>query len=261
MLALMSEKEPGAKVHLTTARSATTTIRPTREAAGQARVLERPALDRFLLAAGFVGPLFFFLVVMVEGAIRPGYNAWHLPISALGLGPRGWTLDAALLVLGAALSCFAVGLRRTLYPGRGATWGPILLALPALAFILEVVFPTDPALGYPPGAAATTTLHGTVHLVVSAAFESPPIIAACIVLARRFAQAPGGRPWVVYSIITIVLIVAFDILGDLTYLSNDPAAPFGLFQRLEIFTALAWIGLVAGRLVAGSPPGPPITGA
>lgn len=100
-------------------------------------------------------------------------------------------------------------------------------------------------------AAATLTLHGSLHHLLSIAFEAPPIVAACIVLARRFAQAPGGRPWVLYSIATIILVVVFDVLGVLAGLSNDPGSLFGLFQRLEFFTAVGWIALLAGRLLTG----------
>lgn len=240
MLAVMSDNEAGIDRHQRQSGRATT---PRARSAG---------LDRFLLAAGIVGSLFFFVVVLVEGAIRPGYDAWRHPISTLALGPQGWTLTTALLVLGVGVLCLAAGLRRALHPGRGSTWGPVLLALPAVAWILEGFFPTDPGLGYPPGAPTASTVHGTVHLVLSVLFESPPLVAACIVVARRFAQAAGGRPWVIYSIATVVLIVVFDILGNLAYL-RDPSW-YGLFQRLEIFTALAWVVLLAGRLLIGPRP-------
>src|SRR5262249_26281008 len=86
----------------------------------------------FLVAAGLVGPLFFFIVVIVEGATRPGYNAWHHVVSTLALGPGGWVLTAGLAALGVLLVCFAVGLRRVLNPGSGSTWGPILIAISGL---------------------------------------------------------------------------------------------------------------------------------
>lgn len=211
-------------------------------------VERQPQAVRFLLAAGLLGPLFFVVVVLAEGATRPGYNAWHHPMSNLALGPQGWVMTIALLVLGAGLSCFAIGLRRVLNPGRGSTWGPILIAVMGVALIGEAIFPTDPSLGYPPGAAATSTLHGNLHILLSAVFETPAIVAACIVLARRFAQAPGGRPWVLYSIATIILVVIFQILGIVTYSSNDPRSPYGLFQRLGFFTLLGWVAVLAARL-------------
>jgi hypothetical protein len=213
----------------------------------------QPLPVRFLLAAGLIGPLFFFLVVIVEGATRPAYNPLHHVVSTLALGPGGWTVNASLAVLGVLLLCFAVGMRRVLYPGTGSTWGPILIAVCGLAFIAEVIFVSDPALGYPPGAPVTSTLHGSLHNALSVAFETPTVVAACIVLARRFAQTPGGRPWVIFSVVTILAVVALQVLAIQTYLSNDPDSPFGLIQRLQFFTLQGWIAVLAIRLLIGTP--------
>jgi hypothetical protein len=84
------------------------------------------------------------------------------------------------------------------------------------------------------------------------------MVAACIVLTRRFAQAPGGRPWVLYSIATIILVVVFQVLGAVAYVSSDPGSPYGFLQRLEFFTELGWVAVLAARLLVGPAfePGP-----
>jgi hypothetical protein len=214
-------------------------------------VQRQPVALRGLLAAGLVGPVFFFIVVMVEGATRPGYSPWHHAISTLALGPGGWAVTAGLAVLGILLLCFAVGLRWTLEPGPGSTWGPIFIAISGLTFIAEAIFATDPTLGYPPGFGATTTLHGTLHNLLSVAFETPAMVAACVVLARRFAHSRGGGPWVMYSIGTVVVVVVLQVLAVLAFLSNEPDSPFGLFQRLQFFTLQGWIAVLAVRLLVG----------
>jgi hypothetical protein len=211
-----------------------------------------------LLAAGLLGPLFFFILVIVEGATRPEYNAVHHVVSTLALGPGGWILTAGLALLGVLLLCFAIGLRRVLKAGTGSTWGPILIAVSGLAFVAEAIFASDPALGYPPGSAVTSTLHGSLHNVLSVVFETPTVVAACIVLARRFAQTRGGRGWVIFSVATILLVVALQVLAVQAYLSNTPESPFGLIQRLQFFTLQGWIVVLAGRLLIGPAfvPGP-----
>jgi hypothetical protein len=257
MLAVMSERirEPGSTGQQEVMMSIATLT--SGHSANDAPAIDRQALlDRFLVATGLVGPLFFLLVVIVEGATRPGYNAWHDVISTLALGPGGWVLTAGLAVLGVLLVCFALGLRRVLSPGTGATWGPILIAVSGLAFIGEAIFASDPSLGYPPGLAATTSLHGSVHNILTVVFETPAVVAACIVLARRFGQAPRGRAWVTYTIVTLILVVVFQVLGVLAFLSSDPGWPFGLYQRLQFFTLQGWIAVVAARLLAGPVPEP-----
>jgi hypothetical protein len=208
----------------------------------------QPLAARFLLAAGLFGPLFFFVVVIVEGVTQPGYNAWHHVASTLALGPGGWVLSAGLAVLGLLLLCFAVGLRMVLHVGTGSTWVPILIAICGLAAIGEAIFVSDPALGYPAGQAATSTLHGSLHNVLSVAFDFA-VIAACIVLARRFAQAPGSLPWVMFSVAIIIVAVVLQVLAVPAFLSNDPDSPFGLIQRLQLFTLYSWLTVMALRLL------------
>ena len=118
----------------------------------------------------------------------------------------GW-VTAGLAVLGLLRLCVAVAPRRVLNLGRSSTWGPIFIAVSGLAFIGEAIFASDPSLDYPPGSAVT--LHGRLHNILSVAFETPAVVAACIDPARRFAQAPGCRRWVIYSIGTIMVVVLF----------------------------------------------------
>jgi hypothetical protein len=151
-------------------------------------VERQPLAVRFLLAAGLVGPLIYFVVVLVEGATRPGYNAWHHPMSNLALGPQGWVMTIAFLVLGAGLVCFAVGLRRVLNSGRGSTWGPILIAVMGVALIGVAIFPTDPSLGYPPGAAAMSTLHGSLAAATSTLHGSLHSLLSGVFLTPRWSQ-------------------------------------------------------------------------
>jgi hypothetical protein len=50
---------------------------------------------------------------------------------------------------------------------------------------------------------------------------------------------------------TIFLVVVFHVLGIVAYLSNDPGSPYGFLQRLEFCTLLAWIAVLAARLLIG----------
>ena len=148
--------------------------------------------------------------------------------------------------------CFAIGLRRVLYPGKGSTWGPILLGIFGLCLIGAGFFVTDPTLGYPPGAPSTPTLHGVLHGVFSlVGFISLPM--ACFVLARRFAGDPAWHGWAFYSIATGVLIIVFFIATGVAE-SPNPNAPVGLIQRLSIITGWSWISLLALRLISKGAP-------
>lgn len=210
-------------------------------------VEEQPLALRLLLACGAIGPLLFIVVFLIEGATRPNYSAWHHFVSSLSLGEQGWMQMTNFIVCGVLVFCFAIGLRGVLHPGKGSTWGPILLGIFGLCLVGAGFFVTDPLLGYPPGASSTPTLHGSLHILLSfVVFVSLP--AACFVLARRFAGDPAWRGWVFYAIATGILVVVFLIAADLAA-SPSPNAPSGLLQRCSIIIGWGWIALLALRLM------------
>src|SRR5205823_12499417 len=89
----------------------------------RARVIDEQRDNRWRLACGVIGPPLFVIVFLIEEATRPGYSAWRHYVSQLSLGEGGWMQIANFLVCGLLSLCFALGLRRTLQGGTGATWG------------------------------------------------------------------------------------------------------------------------------------------
>lgn len=208
---------------------------------------EQPVVNRLLLACGAIGPLLNIVVVLILGATRTGYNAWQMPDSSLELGAGGWIQISNYIISGLLLLGFAIGLRQVLRTGRGSTWGPILLGIYGLSFILIAIFITDPVLGYPPGASTTATIHGTIHILFGPV-QFISLAAACFVLARRDVADPARRGWVWYSIATGLLVVASYIAFVLTYKLLD-GGPVGLIERIGIFSGGCWVALLAIRLM------------
>lgn len=85
----------------------------------------------------------------------------------------------------------ALGLRCVLRSGRGATWGPIVIAMAAVGFIISGLVPTDPALGYPPGEPPTATLAGRIHQGAGTLVFGG-LSAAAFILARRLRSDARG---------------------------------------------------------------------
>ena len=212
-----------------------------------------PLATRLLIVCGAVGPLLFIIVLLIEGATRPGYSAWHNYGSSLSLGPGGWVQIANFIVCGLLMLCFAIGLRQVFRTGRGSVWGPILLGVFGVGLIVAGVFVTDPSLGYPPGThtSGPQTLHGTIH-GVNAIITFGSLAAACFVMARRFAGDPNWKGWALYSSITGAVVVGFYIAASVvTTLDMNgvlPDAPGGLLQRIAIISGFGWIMLLALRL-------------
>jgi hypothetical protein len=116
-------------------------------------------------------------------------------------------------------------------------------------------FVTDPGLGYPPGAVtpATPSGHGLLHGLFSlVGFAS--LIAAGIVLARRFTLDPAWHGWSLYSVLTASGVLVFFVLTGVATASADPNSPAGLLQRIMVIIGWVWVALLAIQLLRKGAP-------
>jgi len=206
-----------------------------------------------LLFAGVIGPLLFIVVFIIEGLTRPGYSAWRHYVSQLATGPGGWVQVINFLLCGTLVLLFAIGLRMA----TRSIAAPILLSLFGIALLTAGAFSTDPALGYPVGAAAVHTTHGMIHGFAGlVAFTTLP--ATAFVMAAWFARHETGRRWLWYSLaVGIVMIVAFVVSTAVSAMDGAgtlPNAPTGFFQRIAIITGWTWMSMVALHLIRASRP-------
>jgi hypothetical membrane protein len=204
-------------------------------------------MKKLFLYAGVVGPLLFIVVFLLEGATRPGYSAWRMYVSQLATGPGGWMQDVNFFVCGLLVLAFAIGLRLAIAGTRGSIGGPILLGLFAIGLLVAGAFATDPALGYPVGAAEVHTTHGMIHGFAGiAVFTLLP--AACFGMAWHFSGEEGSSRWAIYSVVVGVLIFVFFAPGS-ALVDRWPNAPIGVIQRVEIIGGWTWIAAVAWHVI------------
>jgi hypothetical membrane protein len=209
-------------------------------------------MTRLLLLGGVVEPALFVVVLLVEGATRPGYSAWRNIGSQLALSSQGWEQVTNFLMCGVVCLGLAAGLRRALAGGKGAFAGPVALTVFSLALIVAGIFTTDPGQGYPPGVPtpASPTLHGVVH-ALAGLFTFVSLGVACFALARRFAGDTRWRGWAAYSILTGVVVVLSLVVSNVPSLSVFG----GFIQRIGIVGGWTWIVLLAVRLLRDMQPG------
>lgn len=210
---------------------------------------------RRLLTAGLAVPIVFVGVMLIEGALRPGYEALHRFGSELALGDRGWVMIANFVLSGLLVLAFAVGLRRVLSGGRCATAAPVLAALFGVCLIVSGVFVTDPTPGNPEGMVvpAEPTLHGWIHDANPVPFYLT-LVALMGVMAYRFVAEPGGRPWAWYSVLSAVAVLATFVAVAASYDMDTGVGSFhGLWQRVNLAIGLGWIAAVAARYLRNPP--------
>ncbi|WP_165977909.1 DUF998 domain-containing protein [Nonomuraea diastatica] len=191
--------------------------------------------------------MLFVGVILLEGALRPGYEPLHRFGSELSLGERGWVQIANFIVSGLLVLGFALGLRRVMGDGRGSAAAPVLAAIFGMCLIVGGVFVTDPKPGYPAGSAGTAepTVHGLIHDGNPVPFYLSLIALMCV-MARRFAAEPGGRPWMWFCVATAVGVpVTFAIAAGLYDAESQTGMYHGLWQRINLAISMGWFGVVA----------------
>ena len=225
------------------------------EAAPATAVMTRA--QRGLLACGIAGPVLFNIVYLIEGATRPGYDAWRQPVSALSLGDSGWTQIANFIVFGLLVSAFAFGLRSVLAPGPARLWAPLLQVVVGLGLLVAGIFVQDPAQGYPVGVSppANASLHGIIHLAATFIVFNARIV-WCFVMAGRFAHYPRWRGWAVSAVATgVAMMILLGAFGA----SMGGTGPAGLFERLATgVTSLFTLCLAIRLLTLKNPSAGPI---
>jgi hypothetical protein len=202
---------------------------------------------RLLLTVGaLAGPLFVG-TFLVAGATRAHYDPLRHPVSSLELGDHGWVQHVNFLVAGLLTLALAAGVRAAL-----RTPAAVAIGVWALGLIGAGAFTTDPVSGYPPGT-PDRPLHATWHGVLhdgTSLIGFVALIAACLVVARRFARE-GRRGWALYSVLTAIVFTTGLILATIAFSGGTLAAAGGVFQRIMATSAWLWLTLLALRLRNG----------
>lgn len=225
-----------------------------------AAACEKPtALTRSLLGYGVLAGPCYLGVGLVEALTRDGFDLARHDLSLLANGPLGWIHVATLVLSGLMTIAAAVGVRRALSGGRGATWGPALIGGYGVGLVFAGVFVADPMDGFPRGTAdgppAVISASGLLHFAAGAV-GFLCLIAATFVLARRFAATQRGA-WAWYSRSTGVVFLAG--FAGIASGSSSPGVILGFW--IAVVAGWAWLAAVSAHLYramsAGSSAEPP----
>ena len=146
-------------------------------------------VTKSLLGYGVLAGPLYVTVSLIEVFTRAGFDPSRHAWSMLSNGSLGWIHIANFIVCGLMVVAFAVGLRRELRPGIGSVWAPRLIGAYGVSLVAAGLLRADPGQGFPAGTSdgpGVVSWHGMGHFVAGAIGFSC-LIAACFVLARRFA--------------------------------------------------------------------------
>ena len=210
-----------------------------------------PALRRRLWY-GIVGSGLFIMIVCIEGAQRPDYDARQQSISALSLGSRGWIQVINFIIFGGIVLSTATAWHKILAGRKWAKVFPILTALTGASLILCGLIPQDPAPGYDPQGLAlkAPSLRGLIHLLF-AGIGALSSVAGLLVMARYFVRDPSWYGWRVYSMMMAFLMIAFVTIYAIWSTASTGYA--GMFERLGLMVVPIWGLTFLIRLEKGVP--------
>ena len=174
-----------------------------------------------------------------QALTRDGFDLTQHRFTLLTTGDLGWLHQSNMVLVGALTVLLAIGARQLLRTGRGAVWGPRLLGLLGIAYIVGGLLSADPVAGFPAGTTAAvvqTTLQVRVQngtRGISTLF----LVAASLVFAARFAaEGQRGAAWF-YGTLIPVAFAALMAVG--LAVGINPAAPSFLATPWIWVTALA----------------------
>jgi uncharacterized protein DUF998 len=202
---------------------------------------------RAVLACGALAGPAYVTVTMAQSLTRDGFDLARHRFTALTAGDLGWIHRSNMVLVGMLTVLFAVGAARVLRMGRGAVWGPRLLGLFGVAYIIGGVFSADPMAGFPPGSApglVQTTWQGAVQNASRGA-STLLLIATSLVIARWFA-ASGCRGWAwFYGLYGAAVPVVFAALIAVNFaVGSYPYAIAVVF----LVTPWIWVTILAVHL-------------
>ncbi len=182
-----------------------------------------------MLGWGVVAGPFYIALGLILALTRDGFDLTRHSLSLLSLGEGGWLQILNFALTGIMVIVAGWGLLRA--PTDRSRGTGIAVIIAGAALVLAGVFRPDPVADFPPGAEATATTGGILHLVMGAA-QFIGLTVAALILAGTFARRGERGRAALSRILGVVVVVAFLAGAALS------ASPIGV--------GLLWLAVVAG---------------
>lgn len=188
---------------------------------------------------GVIGPIVWWLLIAINGAITPGYSHVSDFISTLGgVGaPYAIIQQINFAVFGGSIIALAIGIHYWFGDGRRPRTATALVVVFGIGVVLAGVFPEN--------AAAPDSVTNVLHNIISVIAFIAGIVGVSLV-TRRF-SATDRWPTYRYELVGTVLIVfvtfvifMFTVFGE--------SSIIGITQRMFIGVMSLWVVMQSFRL-------------
>ncbi len=196
---------------------------------------------RLYALCGVIAPIFFALMVIVEGFLVPSYSHMTQQVSDLGAytlyGSYALLQNLNFCVFGILVVAFAMGLRQELPASKAMT---VTLGLFGAMFFLLGFFPDEP-IPWPAAAHYLIAWAGGFSILLSEFFSWRRL---------RSPRADERGVWTKYGSFSLVSLVLAVISFTLFAAFGQPGSPVtGLLQRVFMVVLLLWTEVMALKLL------------
>jgi hypothetical protein len=197
----------------------------------------RDTLQKTLLACGIAASLLYAGTDALAASLYQGYSYTSQMVSELfAVGAPTRPLVITLFWLYGLLTiAFGFGVLRSAGARRGLRVAAVLLIAYGVVGLAGPFAPMHQR-------GAPTSLTDTMHIVVTAA------ISLLMMLAIAFGSGAAGKAFRIYSIATIVLLLAGGGLAGMQgpkIPKGLPTPGFGIMERVDIYATLLWAAVLA----------------
>lgn len=204
-------------------------------------------VNRGAVAAGLLAAPFYLTLIIVLGALEPGFSHLTALMSMLGgvPGVRGLAFNFGVTVTGMLVIAFGIGLRRQLPPKITARVGFGLLVVGGLGLIGAGVFHCNEGCR---NILTEPDFVGRLHIVASLFAGMGTGLAPFFV----WVAIRSGTAWKDFATPTLVAAILANLPGIAFWITLSTGFRLhsieGLIQRLGLVVVLVWVFFAAMRL-------------
>ncbi|MFX1533568.1 MAG: DUF998 domain-containing protein [Promethearchaeota archaeon] len=204
-------------------------------------------IDYYLSIPGIITPILYFGLIIVLGALEPGYNHLTTMMSVLGgvEGTRGAVFNIGVALVGVLIILFAIGLQRNINEGKGSKIATILFILGGLGLIGAAIFHCNQDCIN----VIERDITGILHMI-SAFISGMSLAIAPLFIYFSLKKDPQWQKYTGYTLATFIASNIAGITLWLTYLTGNRIRELeGLLNRLGIVFVLIWIGVISVQML------------
>jgi hypothetical protein len=199
-------------------------------------------LHKFLIFCGFLSSVLYVGMNFIAAALYPGYNSASQTVSELSAidAPSRpiWVLLAILYSL--MIIAFGFEIRRSSMNARLRIVGLLFISYGFLGFFWPPMHQREVL------AAGGGTLSDILHIAFTL------VAVPLMMLIIGFGAAALQRPFKIFSIITLGVLITFGILTAIDsprISSNVPTPLIGVWERINIGVYLIWVAVLSIQLL------------